>query len=57
MNADAYGKGSSVTNFFVDLAGADAAAVREQLEEDLTTGFPTIEIQDQEELKDSIANS
>ena len=56
VNADAYDEGSSVTNFFVDLApDADATAVREQLEEDLSSGFPTIEVQDQEELKDSIA--
>jgi putative ABC transport system permease protein len=55
-NADAYGEGSSVTNFFVDLGpGADAAAVREELEGELDTAFPTIEVQDQEELKDSIA--
>ncbi len=55
-NADAYDEGHSVTNLFIDLApDADAAAVRAQLEDELDTAFPTIEIEDQEELKDSIS--
>ena len=55
VNAADYGVERSVTNFFVDLApDADADAVRETLEEDLSAGFPTIEVQDQQELKDSI---
>ncbi|HEX6116605.1 MAG TPA: FtsX-like permease family protein [Solirubrobacterales bacterium] len=56
VNAAAYNEERSVTNFFIDLSpDADASAVREELEGRLGAGFPTLEVQDQEELKDSIA--
>ena len=55
-NAEAFGEPESATNVFIKLApGADAGAVRSQIEAALEQQFPTVQVQDQEELKDSIA--
>jgi putative ABC transport system permease protein len=55
VNAAAYGEGQNSTNVFVNLAdGADEASVRSGIDDVLTTQFPTVESQDQQELKDSI---
>jgi putative ABC transport system permease protein len=54
-NAAAYGEGQNATQVFVNLTeGADAAAVRGEIDKLLAARFPTVESQDQEELKDSI---
>ncbi len=55
-NAAAFGEGESITNAFVNLAAdADAATVRATIEETLQAQFPTTKSEDQEQLKDSIA--
>ena len=55
-NAEAYGEDTNATNVFVNLAdGADPAAVRTAIDDALATDFPTVQTQDQGELKDSIA--
>ncbi|MGZ5310282.1 MAG: ABC transporter permease [Solirubrobacterales bacterium] len=54
-NAGAYGEGDNATNVLVKLGdGVDTDAVRGQIEEAVEQGFPTIEVQNQQELKDSI---
>ncbi len=54
--AAAYGEENNASNVFVGLAdGADPAAVRAEIDGIVTAEFPTIETQNQEELKDSIA--
>ncbi len=54
-NAEAYGDGDSVTNFLLAYEpDADPDAVRDEVTGALSSGFPTVEVQDQEELKDSI---
>ena len=54
-NAAAYGEGQNTSNVFIRLAdGADEAATREQIEAAVDTAFPTVEVQNREELKDSI---
>jgi putative ABC transport system permease protein len=54
-NAAAYGEEQNATNIFIKLSdGADPAAVRERIDGILESGFPTVESQNQEELKDSI---
>jgi putative ABC transport system permease protein len=55
-NATAYGEGENVTNVFVNIADdADTATVRAQIDEALGEQFPTTKSENQEELKDSIA--
>ena len=55
-NAEAYGEGTNATNVFVNLTDdADPAAVRAEMDEALGADFPTVQTQDQGELKDSIA--
>ncbi|MGI8461429.1 MAG: ABC transporter permease [Solirubrobacterales bacterium] len=57
-NAKAYGEQNSVTNFFIALEpGADATAVRGEIESELGESFPTLEVQNQQEVKDSIAEN
>jgi putative ABC transport system permease protein len=56
VNARAYGEGQNVTNVFVNLApDADVGAVRSAIDERLEAEFPTTKSEDQEQLKDSIA--
>ncbi len=58
VNAAAYGEGDNTTNVFIKLApGADAAAVRSQIEGIVASAFPTIETQNRQELKDSIGSN
>jgi putative ABC transport system permease protein len=53
--AAAYNEDDSVTNVFVGLdEGVDSNAVRAEIEEVVDTQFPTVQVQNQEELKDSI---
>jgi putative ABC transport system permease protein len=55
-NAAAYGEANSVTQFMLDFApDADADAVRDEIDSTLAAQFPTTEVQDTEEVKDSIA--
>jgi putative ABC transport system permease protein len=55
VNAPAYGEASSVTNQLIALSeGADVDAVRSEIDAVLERDFPTIESQNQQELKDSI---
>jgi putative ABC transport system permease protein len=54
-NAPAYGENNSVSQFLVAFEpGADPGAVRDELTSRLEADFPTVEVQDSEELKDSI---
>jgi putative ABC transport system permease protein len=54
-NAEAYGEENNVTNELIALSDdADAAAVRSEIDAVLERDFPTIESQNQQELKDSI---
>ncbi|MGI8805648.1 MAG: ABC transporter permease [Thermoleophilaceae bacterium] len=54
-NAAAYGEEENAQNVLVRLApGADSTAVRAEVDEIVAAQFPTIETQNQEELKDSI---
>ncbi len=54
-NAAAYGEATNTSNVFIRLDdGADEAATREQIESAVDTAFPTVEVQNREELKDSI---
>ncbi|MDX6582003.1 MAG: putative transport system permease protein [Solirubrobacterales bacterium] len=54
-NAAAYNELKSATNVFLTLApDADVAAVRTQIDDLLASDFPTVQSQDQQELKDSI---
>ncbi|MBA2239843.1 MAG: ABC transporter permease [Solirubrobacterales bacterium] len=54
-NAAAYGEERNATSVLVNLAaGSDAAAVRSEIEAAVGERFPTIETQDQQQLKDSI---
>jgi putative ABC transport system permease protein len=58
VNAEAFGERDSVTNHFITLEdGADAQAVRAEIDDRLAADFPTIESQNQQELKDSIASN
>jgi putative ABC transport system permease protein len=55
VSAPAYGEASSVTNQLIALSeGADVDAVRSEIDAVLERDFPTIESQNQQELKDSI---
>jgi putative ABC transport system permease protein len=55
-NAAAYGEERNATNVLVSLAeGADATAVGAEIDDLVASRFPTVESQNQEELKDSIA--
>jgi putative ABC transport system permease protein len=57
-NADAYGEGRSASSILVSIAGgSDAAAVRGEIESLVEERFPTVETQNQQELKDSIAET
>jgi putative ABC transport system permease protein len=54
-NATAYNERDSVSNVFVKVAdGADTGAVQASIEDALEADFPTVQVQDQEQLKDSI---
>jgi putative ABC transport system permease protein len=54
-NAKAYGEQQNATNIFIKLSdGADVAAAREEIDAIIEDRFPTVESQNQEELKDSI---
>jgi putative ABC transport system permease protein len=56
VNAEAFGERNSVTNHFLTLEeGADVDEVRTQIDEQLAD-YPTIESQNQQELKDSVAS-
>jgi putative ABC transport system permease protein len=56
VNADAYGERDNVTNVLVKLDdGADVDAVRGKIDRTLDANFPTVQSQNQQELKDSIA--
>lgn len=56
VNAAAYGEGNSVTNVFLNLEpDADVATVRADIDALLEEQFPTVKSENQEELKDSIA--
>jgi putative ABC transport system permease protein len=55
VNAPAYNEANRATSVFVRLdEGADTDAVRQQIEDKMEAEFPTIEVENQEELKDSI---
>ena len=55
-NAAAYDEASSATNVVVGLApGADLASVRSEIDGAIAKQFPTVQTQDQSELKDSIS--
>ena len=55
-NAAAYGEGQNVTNVFVNVADdTDPDSVRSSIDDTLDADFPTVQSQDQQELKDSIA--
>jgi putative ABC transport system permease protein len=57
VNADAFGERNSVTNQFVTLDdGADVDQVRAEIDDRLQD-YPTVESQNQQELKDSIASN
>jgi len=57
VNAGAYGEGENATNVFVRLApGAEPSAVQERIDGLLERAFPTAKAEDQQELKDSIAD-
>ena len=54
-NAAAYNESGNITNVFIKLAdGADEGATRGQIEEIVDRAFPTAEVQNRQELKDSI---
>ncbi|MDP9187943.1 MAG: ABC transporter permease, partial [Actinomycetota bacterium] len=54
-NAAAYDESRNATNVLVDLdEGADTGEVRDQIEQTIDETFPTVEVQNQQELKDSI---
>ncbi|MBA3476110.1 MAG: FtsX-like permease family protein [Actinobacteria bacterium] len=54
-NAEAYGEGLTATNVLIDLDDdADADKVRGEIEGVVEAGFPTVVVQNQQELKDSI---
>jgi putative ABC transport system permease protein len=56
-NAAAYGEAKNATNVLIKFdPDADANAVRSQIEEVVKTRFPTVEVQNQQELKDSIGD-
>ena len=56
VNAAAYGEGENATNVLIGLdEGADSGAVRGEVETLIDESFPTIETQNQQELKDAIA--
>ena len=58
VNAEAFGERNSVTNHFITLEdGADVDEVRAQIDERIGADYPTAELQDQQELKDSIASN
>ena len=58
VNAAAFGEANGVTNVFLNLdPGADATAVRAQIDDVLDKQFPTVKSENQQELKDSIAKS
>ena len=55
-NADAYGEGENATQVLVGVAdGADIDATRADIDSVLSDRFPTVQAQDNEELKDAIA--
>ncbi len=55
VNAEAFGVGRATTNVFVNLADvSDSASVRTEIDDVLQSEFPTVQSQDQEQLKDSI---
>jgi len=55
VNAEAYGEEENAQNVLVRLAdGADSTAVRTEVDEIVAAEFPTIEAQNQEEIKESI---
>jgi putative ABC transport system permease protein len=54
-NAEAFGEPKTATNVFINLEpDADAEAVRAEIESALGQRFPTVQVQNQEELKDAI---
>ncbi|MBM3667903.1 MAG: FtsX-like permease family protein [Actinobacteria bacterium] len=56
-NAAAYNEADNITSSFVRLAdGADEEATREQIEGIVDTGFPTVQTQNRQEIKDSIGD-
>ena len=56
VNAPAYGEAQNATNVLVNVADeGDPAAVRAELDALVDEAYPTVETQNQEELKDSIA--
>ena len=56
-NAEDYGEGANLSNVFIRLAdGADESATRGEIEGIVDAGFPTVETQNRQELKDSIGD-
>ena len=56
VNAAAYGEGQSATNILVNVAeGSDVDAVRGEIDTLIDERYPTVETQNQQELKDAIA--
>jgi putative ABC transport system permease protein len=54
-NAAAYNERDSVSSVYVKVDdGADVGAVQASIEDELEADFPTVQVQDQEQLKDSI---
>jgi putative ABC transport system permease protein len=58
VNAVPYGEGDNVSNVFITFAeDADTGAARDQIEDIVKSGFPTAEVQNRQELKDSIGSN
>ncbi len=56
VNADAFDEQKNATNVFIKLdPGADLDQVRSQLDSVMEQRFPTVKVEDQQELKDSIS--
>jgi putative ABC transport system permease protein len=54
-NAAAYNEADTLTNVLIDIDdGADQDAVRSEIETKVDKGFPTVKVQNQQELKDQI---
>lgn len=55
VNADAYGEGRNASSILVNIAdGSDPEAVRAEIDSLVEERFPTVETQNQQELKDAI---
>jgi len=54
-NAAAFGEGQTITNVLVKVAGDQTGAVQQRIDTVIKTQFPVAEVQNQQELKDSIS--